>query len=135
MDFKFKGPDDNWSENDCNFDEKEPRLIIIYFRLLQLLDDAPNRVRAVKCIDSVDGMIEMYDWLLSMCWKGDRNFPPMPVDLWKSRRLNVSQSWICFVLAFTPSVSPDSGRPSSTESSEGDGLLQGKVRCLEGNIY
>ncbi|KAJ1348953.1 hypothetical protein KIN20_004361 [Parelaphostrongylus tenuis] len=39
----------------------------------------------VNCMACLVALINMYEWVLDMCWDGNRSKPPMPVQLYKAR--------------------------------------------------
>ncbi|EYB90039.1 hypothetical protein Y032_0224g2725 [Ancylostoma ceylanicum] len=47
--------------------------------------EAAEDHRFLNCMTSIATLISMYEWMLSMCWEGDRSRPPMPLHLYKAR--------------------------------------------------
>ncbi|KHJ87779.1 hypothetical protein OESDEN_12438 [Oesophagostomum dentatum] len=47
--------------------------------------EASKDSRFLSCVDKVTTFLNMCDWMLSMCWGGDRSKPPMPLHLYNAR--------------------------------------------------
>ncbi|KAL6733706.1 hypothetical protein Aduo_004332 [Ancylostoma duodenale] len=54
--------------------------------------EAAKDFRFLNCMANIVTLINRYEWMLNMCWEGDRSKPPMPLHLYKARLNEVKEA-------------------------------------------